>query len=839
MATFTPATSIGVAPELNHDDTKQFIDALFQDYEWQEGEIIAVRGLGEKGTEREGRFADQGWVTPDGDATAARVFAHVERWCGNGRGAFIVPAIIRAGARDAAGATNGPRDADIAAFTSVCLDLDNPETAEQTLAALDMAIGPASMVVESSAGKLHAYWLLNEAETDVCAVARVRHILALKSGGDPSFAQMPQVIRIPGSIHGKHNKKTEVKLVRYEPDCRHSFHMLESLVDEMFPLPWRTAAADKALAALSGVVGGGLKFGPDTGTHGGGGISAVDAMMQPAHAGGEGENTRWASLGKVIGFQIALARLGKQSQEEARLNAEGHNLLNLIPPFPDERFAGEWSRMWNRDIADKGPMPAPAEALFNKGGITGPVAVSPAAEAKKQEPPDPGMMRWAADQWIKGDIPTRHWLCGGVDRSDDGKVVDGLVRRGASHVLASEGGVGKTFALLDLAMKIAAPQKGDTWMGVGMNPATLGKGKAAVIMTAEDDMDELHIRVAAMDPDGSRRRQAGARLIIIPLLQAGGAFPLVEVVGGVARSSPSWEWMIEQFTRIPDMGLVAIDTVAATLHGEENAAIVLQQYVTALNRVQLMAPGCATMVTHHIRKQGAKDAPIQSSADMRNAIRGSNALLGAMRMVLGIWQVHDWQEKLPALGREAKPNSLFKLAVVKGNNPEVLQGEKTLGRDADTGGLEDLTDATKAAALAAARTLRLKVKEAKAWVRAAVVWMAAAGHPYQTLTGGKGLAGDRLPEINQTRIKVLLGQSAKGYVKTELVDPMVTERQIEQITVDGKSYYDARGGALRGLMDSNPYHITGDSPDKPPIWTDWTYHPDALEGLGECRPNVA
>jgi len=52
------------------DDVSAFLEAIFGDHEWQEGECIALRGLQEKGVPHEGRdFMEQRWA-PAGNIDA-------------------------------------------------------------------------------------------------------------------------------------------------------------------------------------------------------------------------------------------------------------------------------------------------------------------------------------------------------------------------------------------------------------------------------------------------------------------------------------------------------------------------------------------------------------------------------------------------------------------------------------------------------------------------------------------------------------------------------------------------------------------------------------------------
>lgn len=778
----TPKTS---AARVDHVVIEKYLEALFGDYDWQEGEGLCLRGLNEKGVVGGKHFAENAWVRADGGGggfgSVEPVGIHTERWCEHGHGAFMVPAVVRAG-----NPGDGAKDADVIAYTSLCLDLDNPEHSEAARASIEFAIGPASMVVESSPGKLHLYWLFNEPETDTAKVARMRHILALKTGGDPAFQRLPQVIRIPGSIHGKGGVKSEVTLLHCDPDCRHSFEFLAERIEEMFPLPFAAAAAPKELARVGGAAGGGLKFTPDTsaGPSAPGEIEvAGGALTQTVREGGADGITRHDQFNKAAGHYIHCVRVGEMTLAEARAGAEGWALTHQVPPWSTDVFEGKWQGLLKHDISANGALVHTA-LLTNRAGIQAPDGAKP-SDAK-------GIYVWAAHRWVDpNNIPVRKWIVGGKGT--------GLVRVGASHVLAAEGGVGKTFALLELAMKIAAPRPGDLWLGQPLDPRHTNK--TAIVITAEDDKDELHIRMMALDPDGSRVKQAGDKLLIIPLLQAGGAFQLADERTG--RVSPAWQAALDTFATIPDLALVAIDTLAATLHGEENAALVLQQYISALNMVQGVCPGCATMVTHHVRKADPK-AQVLTAADMRLAIRGSNALLGAVRMVIGVWQPSNWRSECKRLGRPEEQGTVFNMAVVKANNSEALSGERVVVR-APTGALVDITDE--------AAKLPEFTNESKAWFLAAVSRAVDEGRAYGR-TGANGAGETRHPQL-PAGVGVGMGKT-QGLIKE-----LIREGRLFEIpTGKLKGLLEVRGGPLTlggvGYQDQGVVGI--------PDWTGWKYH---------------
>jgi hypothetical protein len=238
--------------------------------------------------------------------------------------------------------------------------------------------------------------------------------------------------------------------------------------------------------------------------------------------------------------------------------------------------------------------------------------------------------------------------------------------------------------------------------------------------------------------------------------------------------------------------------------------------MTALALIRAKHPQVATFVTHHVRKQGTKDAPIQSASDMRQAIRGSNALLGAARMVLGVWQPPDYADRLKRMNKPAKPGTLFHFAVVKANNPEAMSDMRTLVRAAH-GGLEDATALDRATS---------KTDEHIAWLVAAVERAVAAGLPYNT-TGKNGLAGDRKGELPPA-----LKMNDKALIAL-----------VEHATGDGGRLVNSKAGSGHGYLDvpggplAKPDPLDGYTLGKgahTPDWSGWTYN----RMLGAAQPPV-
>lgn len=736
---------------INPRDSMRFLTTLLPQRDYHH-----IRGVGEKDTANE-KFSESLIVRND------IMEKHFTRWTLHGAGCFVVPAYVRGDA------PASPKEADVLAFTSVIVDLDDEETAPKAEHFLRTILGPPSIVVASSgpgSAKRHLYWLLDEpaeGEEEVRRVASVRRYLAELVGGDVAFAKIPQIIRIPGTVNGKGGGARPVELLTCNPSLTTDLDTIEENLRDAERPAW--APAPKVQKRITDDQGR-LLFTPDTGS-----ASLSDkrplseTMTSPVREGGGPDVNRWGEFSRVAGHYVHQARTGMVDLDAGRELCRGWMLANMVPPWPDDRFEKEWHGILERDVQAHGPMPPRAQNLMP-------------TRAVGHEGND-GLRAWATHRWTMGERPTRRWH------------VQGLVAAGTPHLLVAEGGAGKTFSLLDLGMKLTAPRMGDRWLGQLLQPPEADR--TVVIFTAEDDKEELHIRLEDMDPGGDRRRRAGDRFIVVPLLSTGGVFRLVErdPKTGVPRASPAYEETLALLRDLkPDV--VGIDTVAATMHGDENASVIAQEWTAAAGRI-CGELGATMIATHHMRKadrtrRTAKNAPPRTIEDVREDIRGSNALIGSMRMVIVLYQPDDWMQRLKEMGEAVTKGRLWRMGVAKANNPEAMQGERTLIRT-KVGTLEDATDRD-----VVEKDLPLPEEEL-AWLEWIIQKAAEDGFPY-TETGSWGFYLRReempTPRLRQEAHKATRGE--KSVKVREAVDLLITRGRIVR-TASG-SMLDVPGGLI-------------------------------------------
>ena len=725
--------------------------------------FINLRGIGEKGTPKEGKFMDDKFIDlaeigGDPDKLTALVKGHVDRWNEHGIGSFIVPAILS----EPQGVAKN-----VYAFGSIVVDIDSGDIPAKLQLLSDTLGEPTAIVfsggvTEDGHQKRHAYWTLADPCLDIPGLIKLRHRIAQGGGGDMMFGmgvvsnpfgRAHQPVRIAGSVHNKNSKATPVTI---HPVAMRMYSLMDlSSAAQRLPAP-PEAELPEAPAAQA--------------------PKKPLVLDEKIHEGGTDEDTRWARFSRTAGFYISLVRKGEYTMDQARELTRTWVELNMVPPWDPGKFQAEFAGLANKDRAEKGEILPPAKDELD-------------------------LNDWIVNKWDNGPIEPRRFL------------VDKLVMDGKHQLLVAEGGAGKTFLMLDLAIKVAtwAPGCGNTWLGQKVN-----YGGSVVYLTTEDDSEELRRRMNDIDPDNTRRKYNN--LHVVPLIEAGGSFALVEKDAKTGSSGPSERWkdQLKKLAAIPDLRLFMLDTLNSTLHGEENAAIVINEFVRELTKVRGSNSTMPTiMVSHHVRKAG--DEPIRNAEDMLASIRGSSALPAAFRGVLGMWHCPDYDRRMAAMDLAAQRNMLYKLAVVKCNNPEMLKGELTLHRQ-PCGLLGDVTDQD--------RYSDVNFSEHHAWLFAAIREAAAAGHPYSR----EGKNSKSAMYMRRNELPPIFSHTGPGEF-ARLIDHLLMDGQIVATA--------ARGGRDKKWLDIPDGPISGENAGAelnsgaytPPIWRDWIY--DTSENF--CR----
>tara|TARA_R100001460_G_scaffold3951_2_gene11521 strand:- start:334 stop:2523 length:2190 start_codon:yes stop_codon:yes gene_type:complete len=256
---------------------------------------------------------------------------------------------------------------------------------------------------------------------------------------------------------------------------------------------------------------------------------------------------------------------------------------------------------------------------------------------------------------------------------------------GVPVVFAAAGDSGKGMMTLDLAMKVAS--------GDGMQNAFGGmvsQHGTAIILSAEDDRDELHRRISRLDPL-NKRSGYEHDLIVVPLPNEGGVFPIMMKVDNTYATSSEFEKIYEEMLEIEDLALVIVDPMASFVHADVNADPAAGAAFMGLLAQISTETGATVIVNHHMAKIRDKE-PITTPEEARNLIRGTSAIVDGVRSAFAVWQVDASlaESRCTELNIKYTRNAVFDGAVVKSNGPANREIRHFI-RNPDTGLLEDRT----------------------------------------------------------------------------------------------------------------------------------------------------
>ena len=746
---------------VRHQDISRYLNHLFQGVEYGVDDWVCFRGIGEKGTDKEGAPMEEPIqayfvnVTEKGEALSTL-------WAQYETGAFIIPAVLSSDRATAA---------HVKALTAVIVDVDSGDTIAK-LRWMQRHIGKPTMVVmsggvtECGKYKMHCYYCLDGPSEDIGRVVGLRDKLARAVGGDLSFGlgtdsnpfgRAHQPIRIAGSVHGK-NGVASVSKIADGSD-------LYFTVDEP-----RVYQPVKSYSM----------FGPEVmSTYG----KYKDTLDKEIHEGGDGTQTRWHAFNVVAGEHIRMFRLGEVSEEEAFNKTDEWIQTKMVPPWSASKVDQQWRGLLSCD-RQRNPEVIP------------PVNVKPTPV----QPDNPNQLEtrawWNRLEKRNGEKPKRKWL------------VEGLILQGKAQSLTAAGGAGKTYSLIDLAAQVATWKVDEDCYWAGQK---VHRGGTVVFLTNEDDYDELDIRAFELGIE-DKIKEAGNKLIVISGVDEGGSFTMVQKDrNGILTLNKKWEDLKGWLMEVPDLALFAVDTYASIAHGSENDTSTIGEIVNEVNQV-CKATGSAFVLTHHVRKT-SRDLPVKTKEDMLDSVRGSTAFTSCFRVNLGLYSLYDYEEPCKKLGIKVEKDALWNLAVIKANNPEVIQEPKILLREGGT--FTDVTDRLKVDDATATSTRDEQLRA----MTCAIKEGAARGKPYKevgrTAAGGTKKRDDEMPPP-------LWGISGADH--ENLVSYLLKTGAIVRATIGKGStnYLDVPNGKL---ANDDYYEKSGGAYEKPD-WRDYRDYPE-------------
>lgn len=282
-----------------------------------------------------------------------------------------------------------------------------------------------------------------------------------------------------------------------------------------------------------------------------------------------------------------------------------------------------------------------SQVLEEGGGLVAPEATPPLLIT------DWGMHRYA------GKAPDQEWL------------IDNILPRRVPGLIAAIGGLGKSYILLDLCLKVAGgDQTMHTETAFGGNITHNGK---VVFFGAEDSASSIHRRIDAIS-NPTLRDRAENNLFIVPMPDAGGTNAFIGQHQGQYSFTAFFKDIKKQLLDFGEVALVVIDPLQAFAHADINTDPAAAQYWWSLMSELCVSINGNVLVAHHMRKDGT--FAIKKSMQAREAIRGTTALVDGARWVYGLWNMPEADEIVVAqkMGFDAGQGTCVCGGIVKVND---------------------------------------------------------------------------------------------------------------------------------------------------------------------------
>jgi AAA domain len=312
-------------------------------------------------------------------------------------------------------------------------------------------------------------------------------------------------------------------------------------------------------------------------------------------------------------------------------------------------------------------------------------------------------------------------------------LVENSIPLGVVALLASMGGVGKSFTAMQLCLAVTTPPpapKGNLDFN-NVRPILGGRVMAhgsAVFITSEDSEAAIHRRLAVVDPFDRRLSHPG-KLKVVALPDAGGPLPLFVSTREGVQTTPEWDMICDQLASIADLKLLVFDPLSTFAQVDLDADNCAVGFVAGKFGSLAAATGATVMVTHHMRKHKQTETP-KVPAQARELIRGASNIVDGVRCAYALWMPDDKDGK-DICNRLRIPywhGRVVMGGIVKTNDKADLSIAEYVRTD--DGLLLDRT-ADIRATRAPADTLRSELV-------ATIAMHAEIGHPF-TVTGATGL----------------------------------------------------------------------------------------------------
>jgi RecA-family ATPase len=196
-------------------------------------------------------------------------------------------------------------------------------------------------------------------------------------------------------------------------------------------------------------------------------------------------------------------------------------------------------------------------------------------------------------------VPPRRWI------------VEDMIPDRTVSIVAGDGGDGKTTLMLQLAAAMAGARP---WLGYNPDQAPV------LFVSAEDDLDELHRRLAVIACSLGAALPDLADLHLVPLAGKDAVMGAPEGKAGLVAPTAVWRGLVALVQHI-EPRLIILDALADVFGGEENARAQARQFIGLLRGLAIDHDLAVVLIAHPSLSGMASGAGTSGSTAWSNSVR--------------------------------------------------------------------------------------------------------------------------------------------------------------------------------------------------------------------------
>ena len=312
-------TDFSVGTKIDKDAIAVYLKTVFG---YCDG-FIPVRMFMEKGATGN-QYQQLHWIpTTNLEGMMQQLRPLVERGRNFKMGVYVIPGTTTE--------RNQGKAADIINYPCFIVDIDSGDI-ESTKNYIIAQLGQPTLEIysggktEDNSYKRHLYWKLTEAAegTDIKRLTSAQKLAAQKIGSDPSFGSPHQPIRLPGSVHQKNNKASQVRIASFSKMEYDIEEIIES-VESMEIMPGIDVSPEKLTDKKTPM---------------------EEMYKEQVYEGAEAGETRFEAMGRAIGWSLTRHFEGHWTLEETWNDVVGYNQTKVNPPWELERVKKDFDRIY-------------------------------------------------------------------------------------------------------------------------------------------------------------------------------------------------------------------------------------------------------------------------------------------------------------------------------------------------------------------------------------------------------------------------------------------------------------------------------------------------------------